>query len=78
VASAAELIETLSALLFEYRERHGQKKPSRIEMSADVLRFLEDLREPKVKLEKSAGGYRFEGVPIVAKPEQHLPFILRP
>jgi len=78
VKTAHDLAELLALLVFEYRERHGQKKPLRIEVSADVLLGLQAHEEPGFAIQKSATGYTFDGVDIVSKPAQLLPFVLRP
>jgi hypothetical protein len=78
VTTAHDLAQLLALLVFEYRERNAQKKPLRIEMSADVLLGLQGHKESGFGLEKSVGGYAFDGVEIVSKPGQFLPFVLRP
>jgi hypothetical protein len=68
----------LRGLVAQYRALHGGDAPDQIYASADIFASLQQAKDPSHALKRTASGYTFDGVAIVSKPNQWLPFILRP
>ena len=73
-----ELVLLLRGLVSQYRVLHRGEAPDKIHVSADIFALLEQQKDPSLALKRTAGGYTFDGIVIEPKPDQALPFVLRP